>query len=372
MRSTGGEEPHGSGSQPDAVSISAEDDGPGGSPRSAILSSAESGAEANNQVDAGSGTRAEAKRADPVVNRKSRDRPYYLKRSKAGWWLLALFMLALVVAFLLYPRRAAVYQPPPLNVAVSLFNAKTVGEIRIDVQQLSSTEASVHFSIEFSRPRSPSGLATPLVQVIMFLPNGVVPEQCAGRVTDGEVCIDNHKPGNEQVTEQVDATNLFGTQWAAYLDFTLRGQALPWNSNGLTVEAHLPILKVYAFLGYRSYSVPASERVKSLPPSGDLPIILRYWVPDAPGYDWTGGPEPNSVSSDPGNAIWVEPLRSLSAAIAVSGTDNSTAGLDSFRTLMAGTLLGVAGGALVGAIQEFTHRKENASPVQMGSPGQPN
>ena len=104
---------------------------------------------------------------------------------------------------------------------------------------------------------------------------------------------------------------------------------------------------------------------------------MFYRVPDALSYDWTGGPEPSFVSgarlalggSTLGYVEWFEPLKFLSAPIAVSGIDSSTGGLDSLRTLIAGTLLGVAGGALVGAIQEFTHRKEDALLAQIGPPG---
>jgi hypothetical protein len=42
-----------------------------------------------------------------AADKKRRDRPFYFKRYKAGPLLLALFIITLAGAFLLYPRRSA-------------------------------------------------------------------------------------------------------------------------------------------------------------------------------------------------------------------------------------------------------------------------
>jgi len=193
------EEPHGSDCQADAT-ISAEVVGSGGAPPPAAPPSAVSDAESNNQVCARNEAGAKATRTDSLDKRRFRDRLYYFKRSKAAWWLLALCILMLVGAFLLYPRRAAVYRPSPLSVYVTLFKAKTVHIIEIDVSQPSSTVSLLDFTIDFSAPKSSTALPTPRVKLIVSF-------------------------GNRQLVGYASAKEISGIYWTATLMLLLGARA---------------------------------------------------------------------------------------------------------------------------------------------------
>jgi hypothetical protein len=205
----------------------------------------------------------------------------------------------------------------------------------------------------------------------MSLPAGVIPESCHRSYGDavatpppGQCAYTSNKYHGGFLVLIANAKEDLsgpGRYWYVILNLRLKGQE-PWNTNGLTVEAQLPVLKVFTTPGIGAIANPLSLT--------DNPTTsVSYRVPDAISYDWSGGPPPNSVSTS-AVAEWDEPLQSLSVPIAVGGTNSSSASLDSLRTFAAGTLLGVAGGALVGAIQEFTHRKTEAPPLQP-TPSQP-
>jgi hypothetical protein len=55
---------------------------------------------------------------------------------------------------------------------------------------------------------------------------------------------------------------------------------------------------------------------------------------------------------------WLEPLSALSVPALATGTSESEVNLDNLRTFLAGALVGIGGGALVGAIQELTHQRD--------------
>jgi hypothetical protein len=132
------------------------------------------------------------------------------------------------------------------------------------------------------------------------------------------------------------------------------GPWLPLEANGLDVEGQLPVVSIGPL------SEPSGSNSQSSA-SSNLKVEIRYYIPDLTGYDWTGGPEAFPVPSGrnyPASVEWIEPLSTLSAPVAVTGTNHSAAEWDSFRTFVVGILVGVAGGALIGAIQEFTHRKD--------------
>ena len=136
--------------------------------------------------------------------------------------------------------------------------------------------------------------------------------------------------------------------------FTIKSQSLTWNANGLTVEAQLPVVRAFGPL----HKLP-----------GDTSVAIVYHVPGAGHYDWTGGPPPVSNRSDLGTS-WSETLRTLSRPVSLSGTDGSASDTDTLRTLFAGTLLGVAGAALIAAVQELARRSEDV-PAGPSTPGHP-
>lgn len=363
MRPTNGDQPHGSDRQLDEATTPAGPD-----VRHAVPA----------QHPQASDTAEPTLKAKPKPQRRSwlsrtshANRPYYFKRSNATQWLLAVFLLAMIGAFLLYPSRAPIYRPPPLSMQILLLNATAVSEVTYNVSPASPNAFAMTLQFHFSRARSSTTSPRPAAEMRMSLPTGVIPESCHHANGDemappppGQCAYTSNKYQGGSLVLVANAKEDLpspGRYWTDILNLRLKSQG-PWNTNGLTVEAQLPVLKVYTTLNGVSTPTPL--------PLNDNPITyVSYRVPDAISYDWSGGPPPNSVSNSDG-AEWDEPLQSLSVPIAVGGTNSSSASLDSLRTLAAGTLLGVAGGALVGAIQEFTHRKSEALPLQP-TPSQP-
>jgi hypothetical protein len=161
--------------------------------------------------------------------------------------------------------------------------------------------------------------------------------------------------------------------WDIGFSFTIRAPELAWNANGVSLEAQLPVVAITQdkFLNVGQ----PNERIASIPAAGNTNVSILYGVPDATAYDWTGGPAPysvapaSSISLEPG-ATWNEHLNALNEPTPVSATNNSAVSLDSLRTFIAGALVGVAGGALVGAIQEATNRPETRiSTASISLPG---
>jgi hypothetical protein len=160
------------------------------------------------------------------------------------------------------------------------------------------------------------------------------------------------------------ATQLQGT-WDAVVQLTLKGRAVAWTANSLTAEAQLPILHVSSLQGVRPH-------LQHLPVKGNPEVTVLYKLPDAPSYDWAGGPAPNAVFAATG-AEWIQPLSAMTTPIAVSGTNNAASKSDSFRTFVAGILLGVAGAALIASLGKATLRIPGAgrSSVSVGRGGRP-
>ena len=114
-------------------------------------------------------------------------------------------------------------------------------------------------------------------------------------------------------------------------DFEIHDTAFAWTANGLNAEGNLPIVTFQndGNVGYGNVSV-------------------KYQIPGGSNYDWNSGPSPDGLT-------WTEPVSSAASAVQVTGTDNNAAATDTRNILIVGILLGAAGGALVGAIQEIAH-----------------
>jgi hypothetical protein len=291
--------------------------------------------------------------------RTGRARP----RTTAVPWLLSLFAGTVVGAALLYPHRTAVYRPGPLSVIVKLSDADVATAAAASVQMWVKPTATAHvfdmtFVAVYHGTKAAVG-AHPVGGVTILLPPEAHAMNCAQTNAGGEHCSKGPGPLND-VTDLIYATALGENDWSATLKFTINSPALVWSSNGLIAEAQLPVVKGFSYQG----SVPHAAL------NADTPVTVSYELPSASNYDWTGGPPPNTVSSYVG-AWWTESLQALSTPIAVSGTDTSSASNDTIRTLIAGTFLGIAGAALVAAIQELVHRRDGMPSVETAGTGKP-
>jgi hypothetical protein len=298
---------------------------------------------------------------EQAAGKKRRDRPFYFKRYKAGPLLLALFIIMLACAFLLYPRRSAVYRPG--SPFVHIYTTGTVESLDTSLNLAVSRSGAVYGS-DLSiglKVSMPTKIVTRPISIIDIpLPAGIMPENCGQAL--GGVCTFHSGLLTAKAIFLPERPFNGRRVWFGSTDILFAGLLLPWKTNGLEVEGQLPVISI----GPLS-ELPGFKRQPWAPSNPN--VTINYYVPDPTSYDWAGGPAPFVVPSRPckdctggrsypGYVEWIAPLSMLSAPVPVSGTNNSAAEWDSFRTFAAGALVGVAGGALVGAIQESTHRKD--------------
>jgi hypothetical protein len=281
--------------------------------------------------------------AQRAADKKQRGRPFYFKRYKAGPLLLALFIIMLVCAFLLYPRRSALYRP-----GSAFAHIYTTVE-RIDTSlswSVSRSGAIDGYDASISLNVMPTKMVThPISIVDVPLPAGIRPENC-GQALGGVCTYHSGLLTAKPVFTAAQPSN-GGRAWTGSVDILFARLPLPWQSNGLEVEGQLPVISV----GPLS-QLPGFKPQPWTPSNPD--VTVDYYVPDPTSHDWVGGPVPSVFPSRPcgvclggrypGYVEWITSLSALSAPVAVSGTNKSAAEWDSFRTFAAGVLAGVAGG----------------------------
>jgi hypothetical protein len=129
--------------------------------------------------------------------------------------------------------------------------------------------------------------------------------------------------------------------------FEIHDSAFAWAANGLSAEASLPIV-TFQDNGNTGYGN----------------VDVTYGIPGGTDYDWNNGPDPDHLT-------WTEPVSSATTAVQVAGNNNGAASRDTLEVLIVGILLGTAGGALVGAIQEFARARSDGTAAGPGGPGGP-
>jgi hypothetical protein len=108
------------------------------------------------------------------------------------------------------------------------------------------------------------------------------------------------------------------------------------------------------------YATNRTEESVSLPElyinhgSDNFPLSITYWgLPSPQKYDWSSRPPSEETRS---YSTWTEEVADgyQSPEMAV-GVDHSAQDQESTDTFLAGAIVGVAGAALIGALQEFLH-----------------
>lgn len=289
----------------------------------------------------------EAIRPESVTKEAPRSRSFYVKRHRAAVLLFIVFVIMLASAFLIYPNRGPVYRPQPFNVEI---DATGVASINIIV-----SGAAHKYSLVIAPYYLPA--SSPSITFYVDLPYGVTPTDCGKPNCSVETFDDVPGMGASNVVE--------ANQASLSLSLNVENPAFAWKSNGLDLEGQLPQVQV-----------DPAPHSKGQPVNPN--VTIYYVIPNGNSYDWTGGPEPayeplgwEHIYGPPGasfepSEVWYQSVDSLASPIPISGNDNSAANSDNLRIFVAGALLGIAGGALVGAIQEFTH-KEEQPPIVLGS-----
>jgi hypothetical protein len=250
---------------------------------------------------------------------------------KKPWWkmmatpiVLALLGIALLpVAFALYPSSTATSDPAYARVSV-LTNQK-ITFIDFSVVQIKPALAKIE--IEVVRPLSTptAGAPRPFANLIVSPPIGTRFPSCY------RGCKEIHGP----VPAFIWAVSLaFNAEGQAFENFFVNAKSLGVNDNGVTALAALP--EVF----YQGYGTPQ--------------VLVFYHIPSVRSFDWSALSPAAYTSSTIG---WSEAIAGYDTPSKVAvGVNQSRQSSDNHAAFIAGALIGVAGGALVSAIQETLGR----------------
>lgn len=259
----------------------------------------------------------------PLPARRKRSRKKLLTPLVLGILGLAL----LLGAFFLYPRRTEL--PTPLFTQLELTTTAQINLIAYNVD--------AHPSLA-------------KLSIFVWLNPGqrAVPTMLTIKLPFGDRILDCHAPCEAR---RYNGAGGAGVQysWASKLTFQ------PSSNSGLMAETDL-FIQAFHF-GEVYDGANASAAIPQIdyhgPDNPEPPMATQYIVPAASSYDWSPLPALGTAGPD---VNWVEYLPSgvTESRVAV-GINHAAQSDDNTKTFIAGALLGLAGGAILSAIQEALH-----------------
>lgn len=246
--------------------------------------------------------------------------------------VLAVIGLALLLgAFLLYPTQGQLPTPPFATLYLNV--TFPTPDIIYTVNQVSSSTAKITIEVEL-----PSGTLRPpagaRADLLIAPPFG----------TDFSTCPSSFCHSSTGSTEYIQIWALplsfktvkgqYGSFGAAFVDVFVKAQSFGETSNGVTAAAAIP-------------QIFCNDCV-------DTVLEAQYNIPSASNYDWSSFPTQFANGT---YARWNEQVNAdgVTDGKAAVGVDHANQANDDNKTFIAGALLGLAGGALLSAVQEALH-----------------
>ncbi len=260
------------------------------------------------------------------------------------WWrkpvlrpivLGVLGLALLLISFLLYPR--ATELPSPAFSRLALSTTFRVAFVDYSVVQVSPAIAEMKISVVL-----PSGIPEP--------PAGAPPAILAVAPPLGTGFRDCHVPACEVRGNGITSASLWferltfrpvNSTGTATADFFVKARSFGVTSNGVNASAAIPEV-LYGGLGQ--------------------PMLLTlYHLRSANNYDWSASPVAAVTSA---TAQWQQDVASGDTpGRAAVGVDHSAQTRDDIKIFIAGALLGIAGGAIIAAVQEAMHLSHRPGPA---------
>ena len=252
-----------------------------------------------------------------------------LRRFRTAIVLSVVFVLLVIVAYQLYPRRPPVSRPPLYSLVVRQYVPLTA--LQVEVTEKPAGHYQLMFTVVVGKD---TGSAKRSVS-ITFQPSEKVQHlSCVPSVA----CSATMRKGQQSIAVRPRGFNKApGAYYYTLPEISFVSTHFAWDANGLQLEATVPTVSV---LGCPKGCLGASLQVQT-----------TYGILDGSSYTFSGGPPPSSVQ--PSSVAWTIPVAQLATPNTVSATNLSAADRDTLKTFAAGAILGIAGGALVGAVQEF-------------------
>jgi hypothetical protein len=240
-----------------------------------------------------------------------------------------------IAALLVYPTTSQL--PAPIYTTLVFQAPSGIDSLSYQVDQVSPDLAEVKIAVLLSTSTTSTVPAGQQATLTVFPPLGTPFQPCprafckrAPSQTYGWVQPLTFRPGVGP-SELPDVTAA-GTY--AFLNLFVRARDFGVTYNGVTAAAAIPKL---------IYNAP-----------GEPNLVTQYRIPAARLYDWSAVP-PGFASSS--KALWLEAVSSngvLPPAVA-TGTNHANDARNTNLTFLAGALVGLAGGALLSAVQEALH-----------------
>lgn len=249
----------------------------------------------------------------PTANKRSR-------RKILTPLVLAVLGLALLLgAFTLYPKTTQ--RPTPSFPILNIYTSSGLTYVTYDVIQTSKGKALIEITLTLAGNLPPGGASAGLVVTLPY----------------GTTFVCSSSTSISTCKEHI---------WTVGLIFKRAGE---------TIEATADFPTTVPSFGVNYNAVTASAAIPEIVYQGaGTPVLyVGYDIPSASSYDWSSYP-PSSFSES--GAVWEEALiQGDTVGRAAVGIDHAAQTSDDTRTFIAGALLGLAGGALLSAVQEALH-----------------
>jgi hypothetical protein len=254
-----------------------------------------------------------------------------LRRSRSlGEFVVPILLFVLagiggVVGVLLLPQREPLPNVGAFSISTSAATVP-VSNILVAITPLSNSDTkyamavTVKFNVPNPQPSRISALLTLVFNTPAFATDCRQPS-----------CISSPTGGGFGLSfDKADQSNSF-TQ-TIFVDLTTRN--LLFGDNGTNISGYLP-----------GYPFPVAG-------SSNATVFVTYHFRDAQNYQWTSGNLPTTVA--PYGVSWEsKPWPETSTQISAVNIDAQSS--DATKTFIAGSIIGIAGGALVGGLTELLH-----------------
>jgi hypothetical protein len=263
-------------------------------------------------------------RAAPDRHPTRPDRSWW-KRYRTAIVLAVISLVLFLVTAGLYPSTTQL--PVPLSSTLALQATQPVASITYEVDQKSSSVAEMKITVllPVGAPIPPAN--TPVVGLVASPPIGTSFTTCPALACKSE---SDGISSRKVLLAFRPFTSPNGTSGIAFADFFVRSHSFGGTYNDVNASVVAPAVIYHG--------------------SGTPTLLTQYNIPDAAKYDWSVFP---LEFASPTFATWSEPVTSGQIAARVAdGTDFANQGKNNYHTFLAGVILGLAGGALLTALQE--------------------
>jgi len=248
--------------------------------------------------------------------------------------LLAAIGLALLVgALMLYPSDSQL--PTPQYTSLLLNSTFPISNIYYTVYQVSSSIAEIKVGIALPNGTLRPPASAPAAHLFVALPSGTDFRTCPS--SSCYIAGSSIEP-IEIWKESLSFKRLLGDfqdRGEAFIDLFVKAHSFGKTFNGITAAAAIPAV--------------------SCNDCRDTVMLTGYNIPAANSYDWSSYPTQFANGT---SATWSEAIGAQATGRVAIGINHANQTNDNNKTFFAGALLGLAGAALLSAVQEGLHAND--------------